>query len=91
MGRDLLMPKQSDQNTKQVITKEGTVVESVKNTGFRVQLDENDENDEPIVVKAVLSGKLRRYYIRITMGDRVRLEFSPHDLSLGRIVYRHKN
>jgi translation initiation factor IF-1 len=46
------------------------------------------ENGSEIL--AYLSGKMRRYYIRILLGDRVRLEISPYDLSRGRIVYRYR-
>jgi translation initiation factor IF-1 len=63
---------------------EGTVVEALKATQFRVKLD----NDH--VVLAYLSGKMRKYYIRILLGDRVRVEVSPYDLNRGRIVYRYK-
>ncbi|HSM56373.1 MAG TPA: translation initiation factor IF-1 [Candidatus Sulfomarinibacteraceae bacterium] len=63
---------------------EGTVVEALPNTQFRVELDNGHE------VLAYLSGKMRRYYIRILLGDRVRLEMSPYDLSRGRITYRYK-
>ena len=63
---------------------EGTVVEALKATQFKVRLDNDHE------VLAYLSGKMRKYYIRILLGDRVRVEMSPYDLSRGRIVYRHK-
>jgi translation initiation factor IF-1 len=63
---------------------EGTVVEALPNTQFLVELDNGHE------VLAYLSGKMRRYYIRILLGDRVRLEMSPYDLSRGRITYRYK-
>jgi len=63
---------------------EGMVVEALPGTQFKVRL----ENDH--VVLAYLSGKMRKYYIRILLGDRVRVEMSPYDLSRGRIVYRHK-
>jgi translation initiation factor IF-1 len=63
---------------------EGTVVEALPGTQFRVELDNGHE------VLAYLSGKMRRYYIRILLGDRVRVEVSPYDLSRGRIVYRYK-
>lgn len=63
---------------------EGTVVEALPATQFRVRL----ENDH--VVLAYLSGKMRKYYIRILLGDRVRVEVSPYDLTRGRIVYRYK-
>ena len=63
---------------------EGTVVEALPNTQFMVELDNGHE------VLAYLSGKMRRYYIRILLGDRVRLEMSPYDLNRGRITYRYK-
>jgi translation initiation factor IF-1 len=66
------------------IQMEGTVVEALPGTQFRVEL----ENGHPVL--AYLSGKMRKYYIRILLGDRVRVEMSPYDLSRGRIVYRHK-
>lgn len=62
----------------------GTVIEALKGTKFKVQLDNGHE------VIGYLSGKMRRYYIRILLGDRVRLELSPYDLDRGRIVYRYK-
>ena len=62
----------------------GTIVEALKGTKFRVQLENGHE------VIGSLSGKMRRYYIRILLGDRVRLELSPYDLNRGRIVYRYK-
>jgi translation initiation factor IF-1 len=63
---------------------EGTVVEALPNTQFLVRLD----NDHKVL--AYLSGKMRRYYIRILLGDRVRVEMSPYDLDRGRITYRYK-
>jgi len=63
---------------------EGTVIEALPGTQFRVELDNGHE------VLAYLSGKMRRYYIRILLGDRVKLEMSPYDLTRGRIVYRFK-
>lgn len=63
---------------------EGTVVEALPATQFRVRLDSGHE------VLAYLSGKMRKYYIRILLGDRVRVELSPYDLTRGRIVYRYK-
>ena len=70
--------------TEEKIEVEGTVIEALKATQFRVRLDNDHE------VLAYLSGKMRKYYIRILLGDRVRVEMSPYDLSRGRIVYRHK-
>ncbi|HNT75989.1 MAG TPA: translation initiation factor IF-1 [Anaerolineae bacterium] len=63
---------------------EGTVVEALPGTQFRIELDTGHQ------VLAYLSGKMRKYYIRILLGDRVRVELSPYDLSRGRIVYRYK-
>lgn len=70
-------------NTKEVITKEGTVLEALPNTLFRVRLDEKE-------ILASLAGKLRMYRIRILPGDRVRVEITPYDTDKGRIVYRLK-
>lgn len=66
------------------IVLEGTVVEALPGTQFRVELDNGHE------VLAYLSGKMRRYYIRILRGDRVRVELSPYDLTRGRITYRYR-
>jgi len=66
------------------ILAEGSVVEALPSTQFKVRLDNGHD------VLAYLSGKMRKYYIRILLGDRVRIEMSPYDLTRGRIVYRHK-
>lgn len=63
---------------------EGLVIEALPGTQFKVRLDSGHE------VLAYLSGKMRKYYIRILLGDRVRVEMSPYDLTRGRIVYRHR-
>ncbi|MGD2077201.1 MAG: translation initiation factor IF-1 [Chloroflexota bacterium] len=63
---------------------EGVVVEALPNTQFMVELDNGHK------VLAYLSGKMRRYYIRILLGDRVRVEMTPYDLSRGRITYRYR-
>ena len=65
------------------IEMEGMVVETLPNTTFRVQLDNGH------VVLAYLSGRLRKNYIRILLGDRVKIELSPYDLTRGRITYRY--
>ena len=62
----------------------GTVVETLPNAMFRVELENKHE------VLAHVSGKMRRYFIRILPGDKVKVELSPYDLSRGRIVYRYK-
>ncbi len=66
------------------IDMEGTVIEALPATQFRVRLDNGHE------ILAYLSGKMRKYYIRILLGDRVRVELSAYDLTRGRIVYRYK-
>jgi len=63
---------------------EGTVVESLPNAMFRVEL----ENGHKIL--AHISGKMRMHYIRILPGDKVTVEMSPYDLTRGRITYRSK-
>lgn len=63
---------------------DGTVMEALPGTQFKVKLDNEHE------VLAYLSGKMRRHYIRILRGDRVRVELSPYDLTRGRITYRFK-
>jgi translation initiation factor IF-1 len=63
---------------------EGSVIETLPNASFRVQL----ENDH--VILAHISGKMRMNYIRILPGDKVLIELSPYDLTRGRIVYRYK-
>lgn len=69
---------------EEAIEVEGVVVEPLPNAMFRVKLD----NDH--VVLAHISGKMRKYYIRILPGDRVTVELSPYDLTRGRITYRAK-
>lgn len=69
---------------KDVIETEGTVVEALPNAMFRVELDTGHK------VLAHLSGKMRIHYIRVLLGDRVKVELSPYDLTRGRIVYRYK-
>jgi translation initiation factor IF-1 len=63
---------------------EGTVIEALPATQFRVELESGHS------VLAYLSGKMRKYYIRILLGDRVRVELSPYDLTRGRITYRFR-
>ncbi|MDX6622357.1 MAG: translation initiation factor, partial [Solirubrobacterales bacterium] len=66
------------------IEMEGEVVEALPNTMFKVKLDNDHE------VLGHISGKMRRHYIRILPGDRVKIELSPYDLDRGRITYRYK-
>ena len=63
---------------------EGTITEALSNAMFRVELDNGH------VVIAHISGKMRKFYIRILPGDRVKVELSPYDLTRGRITYRMK-
>jgi translation initiation factor IF-1 len=65
------------------IEMEGTIDEALPGTQFRVKLENGHE------LLAYLSGKMRRYYIRILLGDRVKVEVSPYDLTRGRIIYRY--
>ncbi|HFD87195.1 MAG: translation initiation factor IF-1 [Methylothermaceae bacteria B42] len=67
-----------------VIEMEGTVIETLPNTMFRVKLDNGH------VITAHISGKMRKHYIRILTGDRVKVEMTPYDLSKGRITFRLK-
>jgi translation initiation factor IF-1 len=70
--------------TKEVIELEGTVLETLPNALFRVELGNGH------VVLGHISGKMRMHYIRIIPGDKVTLEMTPYDLTKGRIIYRHK-
>lgn len=62
-----------------------TVQETLPNAMFKVELDDNDHE-----VLAHISGKMRKYFIRILPGDKVLVELSPYDLTRGRIIYRYK-
>ncbi|MDG4553683.1 MAG: translation initiation factor IF-1 [Candidatus Competibacter sp.] len=64
------------------IEMEGTVIDTLPNTTFRVQLENGH------VVTAHISGRMRKHYIRILTGDKVKVELTPYDLTKGRIVYR---
>lgn len=66
------------------IEMEGTIVETLPNTLFRVKLDNGH------VVTAHISGKMRKHYIRILLGDRVAMEMSPYDLTRARITFRQR-
>ncbi len=75
---DFLMPKDD------AIEVMGTVVKVLPATMYRVKLENGHE------VLAHISGKMRKFFIKITTGDKVTLEMSPYDLEKGRIIYRHK-
>ena len=64
---------------------DGTIIEALPNTQFMVEL----ENGHKLL--AYLSGKMRKYYIRIALGDRVKVEMSMYDPSRGRIIYRYRD
>jgi translation initiation factor IF-1 len=66
------------------IEQDGTVIESLGNAMFKVEL----ENGHTLI--AHISGKMRMHYIKILPGDRVKLELSPYDLTKGRITFRYK-
>ena len=63
---------------------EGTIIESLPNAMFKVKLD----NDHEIIAQP--KGKMRKFRIRVMVGDKVDIEMSPYDLSRGRITFRHK-
>lgn len=70
--------------SKEIITQEGVVTESLPSTTFKVKLDSGEE------ILAHLAGRMRLYHIRVLVGDRVKIEMSPYDKTKGRIVYRSK-
>ena len=69
---------------EEAIEMEGTVVDTLPNTMFRVELENGH------VVTAHISGKIRKHYIRILTGDKVTVEMTPYDLTKGRITYRSR-
>ena len=68
-----------------MISVDGTIVECMGNTTFKVRINEGHH------VLAHLSGKMRKNYIRVLAGDRVTVELSPYDLQKGRVTYRHRS
>ena len=70
-------------STEQCLEVEGTISTVLPGTMFRVVLDNNKHE-----VLAHISGKMRKHFVRLTVGDRVRMEMSPYDLTKGRITYR---
>ncbi len=77
-NREIIMAKQD------VIEVEGKVLEALPNATFKIELDTGQ------VLLSHVSGKIRKNFIRILMGDRVKVELSPYDLTKGRITYRLK-
>jgi len=69
---------------EEAIEVEGTVVEALANTQFRVELENGH------IVLSHVAGKMRKNFIRIVPGDRVKVEVSPYDLTRGRIIYRER-
>ena len=70
---------------KDIIQKDAVVTKTLTGGMIKVELDDTHEE-----VLAVISGKIRKFKIRIMPGDKVKVEFSPHDLNLGRITYRYR-
>lgn len=77
---EIPLPKPKDD----AIVLEGTIIESLPNAMFRVELENSHK------VLAHISGKMRMHYIRILPGDKVQVELTPYDLTRGRITYRYK-
>ena len=70
---------------KDVIEVIGKVIESLPNAQFKVELESGQ------VIHSHISGKIRKRYIRVLLGDKVKVELSPYDMSKGRIIFRMKN
>lgn len=68
----------------EAIKVDGTIIETLPNASFRVELENGHK------VLAHISGKMRMHFIKILPGDRVTVELSPYDLTRGRIIYRYK-
>ena len=83
-GGQSLAKKTREKPGKEKIEFMGTVTEALKGTQFYVTLDNGHQ------VLAYPCGKMRKYYIRLLLGDRVKVELSPYDLTRGRITYRYK-
>ena len=79
-GEESVLPKPKED----AIVLEGTILESLPNAMFRVELDNGHK------VLAHISGRMRMNYIRILPGDKVQVELTPYDLTRGRITYRYK-
>ena len=70
--------------TKNTIVKNGIIKETQMGGIFKIEFE-----DESVAL-ATVSGKMRRAHIRVLIGDKVKVEFSPHDMSRGRVVYRYR-
>ena len=84
LRRDPPQPSRHRMSKDDAIELEGTILETLPNTMFRVKL----ENGHVII--AHISGRMRKNYIRILTGDKVKVEMTPYDLTKGRITYRMK-
>ena len=69
-----------------IVVLEGEVVENLPNTLFKIKVDGTDK-----IILCYLSGKMRKNYIKILLGDRVTVELTPYDLTKGRITFRRRN
>jgi translation initiation factor IF-1 len=79
-----ISPKERMATKEEKIEVEGEVTEALPSTMFRVRLEGGHD------ILATISGKMRKHYIRILPGDKVKVELSPYDLNRGRITYRHR-
>jgi translation initiation factor IF-1 len=78
LNKGLIMAKEDQ------IEMDGKVIDTLPNTMFRVELENGH------IVTAHISGKMRKHYIRILTGDKVRVEMTPYDLTKGRITFRNR-
>jgi len=69
---------------EEAIEMEGVVIENLPNTNFKVKLENGH------IVNAHISGKMRKNYIRILLGDKVTVQLTPYDLTKGRIIFRNR-
>ena len=83
-GIDTLEAKETPAGKEETIEMDAEVVEPLPNAMFKVKLQTGQ------TILAYTSGKMRKFYIRILIGDRVRVELSPYDLTRGRIIFRYK-
>lgn len=79
------MAKKEEKSKEEKIEVEGIIVEALPNTQFLVELENGHR------VLAYLSGKMRKYYIRVLLGDKVKVEMSMYDPTRGRITYRYRD
>ena len=83
-GIDTLIEHETPADKEETIEMDAEVVEPLPNAMFKVKLQTGQ------TILAYTSGKMRKFYIRILIGDRVRVELSPYDLTRGRIIFRYK-